>query len=357
MTQHRVFFQNSNNLRQIQDCSVDLVITSPPYPMIEMWDEIMATQNSDIKRFLKETPQMAFELMHEELDKVWKECYRVLKNGAFLCINIGDATRTIGGNFALYNNHSRVVDACLKIGFTNLPNIIWRKTTNAPNKFMGSGMMPCGAYTTLEHEWILIFRKGGKRDYKKEEDKITRRESAFFWEERNIWFSDIWDIKGVKQQIANTQSRERNASFPFTIPYRIINMYSQRGDIVLDPFLGLGTTTVAAMLSERNSIGYEIDSTLSNHITDNVLSYNVDKMNRFISERVENHKQFIRNRINGNKEVKYHNKYLDCGVMTKQETDLSLHYLTRIENNAIENNAAENELTFKCYYENKSNFS
>ena len=91
--------------------------------------------------------------------------------------------------------------ACEKLGFINLPNILWHKTTNAPNKFMGSGMLPCGAYVTLEHEWILIFRKGGKRVYKKTEEKEIRRDSSFFWEERNIWFSDIWEIKGVKQPL------------------------------------------------------------------------------------------------------------------------------------------------------------
>ena len=352
MTEHCVYFQNSNNIEQINDCSVNLVITSPPYPMIEMWDEIMSAQNPKIKQSLLQNPHVAFELMHEELDKVWKECYRVLKYGAFLCINIGDATRTIGGDFTLYNNHSRIVNSCLNIGFTNLPNILWRKPTNAPNKFMGSGMMPCGAYTTLEHEWILIFRKGGKREYKGEDDKIVRRESAFFWEERNVWFSDIWDIRGVRQQISNTQSRERNASFPITLPYRIINMYSQRGDVVLDPFFGLGTTMLAAMLTERNSVGYEIDNNLSKHIKDNILSHRIDKMNTFIHQRVVAHKEFIKNRISENKEVKYYNDYLNCDVMTKQETQLSLHYLTQIKNCS-----SDNHLMFRCKYEDKSDLS
>lgn len=71
---------------------------------------------------------------------------------------IGDATRTINGEFKLYNNHSRIVKSCSELGLTTLPDIIWHKTTNAPNKFMGSGMLPCGAYVTLEHEYILIFR-------------------------------------------------------------------------------------------------------------------------------------------------------------------------------------------------------
>ena len=107
-----------------EDSSIDLVVTSPPYPMIEMWDEIMGKQNSKILTFLQTEPDSAFELMHEELDKVWQECFRVIKPGGFLCINIGDATRTINGNFKLYNNHSRISKACMDMGFIGLPNII-----------------------------------------------------------------------------------------------------------------------------------------------------------------------------------------------------------------------------------------
>ena len=205
-TKHKIYFAASQQMGCLDDESIDLVVTSPPYPMIEMWDEIMAKQNKDILLSLKENPSHAFELMHQELDKVWKECYRLLKDGGLMCVNIGDATRTINDNFQLYNNHTRIVDACLRLGFVNLPNIIWRKQTNAPNKFMGSGMLPCGAYVTLEHEWILVFRKGGKRNYKKSEDKMARRESSFFWEERNKWFSALWEIKGVKQKISNSES-------------------------------------------------------------------------------------------------------------------------------------------------------
>ncbi|MFM6984985.1 MAG: DNA methyltransferase, partial [Chitinophagaceae bacterium] len=137
-----------------------MVVTSPPYPMVEMWDDIMGRQNIAIsKAQIKQKPNEVFELMHQELDKVWKECFRVLAEGGFLCINIGDATRTVNGNFKLYDNHSRIAQYCNSIGFNEMPCVLWRKETNAPNKFMGSGMLPCGAYVTLEHEYILIFRK------------------------------------------------------------------------------------------------------------------------------------------------------------------------------------------------------
>lgn len=343
---HIIYFNAAQKMNQIGDNSVDLVVTSPPYPMIEMWDNIFADQNPDIYvAFEKHTPKKAFELMHQELDKVWTECWRVLKDGAFMCINIGDATRTIDEEFALYNNNTRIIQACEKLGFTNLPNVIWRKTTNAPNKFMGSGMLPCGAYVTLEHEWILIFRKGGKRIYKKAEDKDARRDSSFFWEERNIWFSDVWEIKGVKQTIDKAPSRERNASYPLELPYRLINMYSQKGDIVLDPFMGLGTTAIASILCERNSIGYEIDSLLKPLLKDILNSIDILKANSFIRDRYAKHLAFIDNRIKQGKEVKYDNAHLQCRVMTKQETDLTFHYIQNIVLNKD-----VNELEFESNY-------
>jgi len=315
---------------QIQDNSVDLVVTSPPYPMIEMWDEIMGKQNPKILKSLQNEPDTAFELMHAELDKVWHECFRVIRSGGFLCINIGDATRTINGKFKLYNNHSRVSKACMDMGFIGLPNIIWRKQTNAPNKFMGSGMLPCGAYVTLEHEWILIFRKGEKREFKTSDAKLVRMKSSFFWEERNVWFSDVWDVKGTKQKLQSNSSRERSAAFPFEIPYRLINMFSQKDDMVLDPFLGTGTTMQAAVVLGRNSCGYEIDADFESIIRDNINTISIDSWNNFIKQRFENHVDFVKNRIAQGKEVKHYNSVMNVAVMTKQEEEIEFNYLDGI---------------------------
>lgn len=329
---HTIYSNAAQNMSKLSDKSVDIVVTSPPYPMIEMWDDIMSNQNPDIKKaFETNKPRQAFELMHQELDKVWAECWRVLKEGSFLCINIGDATRTIDGEFALYNNNTRIIQACEKLGFINLPNILWRKTTNAPNKFMGSGMLPCGAYVTLEHEWILIFRKGSKRAYKKADEKAARRDSSFFWEERNVWFSDIWEIKGVKQTIDNAPSRDRNASYPIELPLRLINMYSQKGDVVLDPFMGLGTTAIASILSERNSVGFEIDPLLKPLLKDILGSVDILKANALIHDRYKKHLAFVDDRIKQKKEVKYNNVHLGCKVMTGQETDLTFHYIDDVQ--------------------------
>lgn len=188
---------------------------------------------------------------------------------------------------------------------------------------MGSGMLPCGAYVTLEHEYILIFRKGKMRKFKTDEEKKNRRQSAFFWEERNTWFSDTWDVKGVKQKMADGKSRTRSAAFPYEIPYRLINMYSCKGDTVLDPFLGLGTTMKAALDSDRNFVGYEIDKTLEEY-HESLSSMQMSCSRTIASSRVLKHNRFVTDRVINGKDLKYFNKYLGCKVMTKQEQDIKL---------------------------------
>lgn len=343
-TNHNIFVAASQNMGFLDDGSVDLIVTSPPYPMIQMWDDVFSRQNVLAAYMLLKNFSRAFEHIHYELDKVWKECHRVLRPGGFLCVNIGDATRTTVEGFQLFNNHSRVVECCLGLGFECLPGIIWRKQTNAPNKFMGSGMLPCGAYVTQEHEWILVFRKKGRREFKTREEKNIRRESAFFGEERNKWFSDMWEIKGVRQNISSL-SRERSAAFPLEIPFRLINMYSVQGDTVLDPFLGLGTTTIAAMICGRNSVGVEIDSQLLPSIQKNISGLGLKKMNETIMQRYQRHLEFVDEREKAGKEVKYFNQNLGCKVMTAQETDIKLRCLKYISKRVN-----DDSLIFECRY-------
>ena len=328
ITTHKIIFKNSKNMNGLADESIDLVVTSPPYPMIEMWDQIFAGQNQKIGEALKKKDgPSAYELMHQELDKVWDELYRVLKDGGIACINIGDATRTINNHFALYTNHSRIHTYMQKIGFSALPAILWRKQTNAPNKFMGSGMMPPGAYVTLEHEYVLLLRKGNKKEFKTNEDKKLRRESSFFWEERNIWFSDVWmDLKGTSQNLFDTKTRGRSAAYPFELPYRLITMFSIKGDTVLDPFFGIGTTMYAAMATARNSVGYEIDPKLRQQIlsqSSGIVSFS----NKRIEERLEKHLAFVDDRFKTKGKFKYTNDHYLFPVMTRQETDLTINEL------------------------------
>jgi DNA modification methylase len=330
-------------MEDLPDESVDLIVTSPPYPMIEMWDGVFSNQDAKISDALnrKDGPS-AFELMHLDLDKVWDEVFRVLKDGGIACINIGDATRTINGYFALYTNHSRIHTYMQKLGFSALPAIIWRKQTNAPNKFMGSGMMPPGAYVTLEHEYVLILRKGNKREFKTADEKKRRRESSFFWEERNEWFSDVWvDLKGASQHLFDNKVRGRSAAFPFELPYRLINMFSIKDDTILDPFLGIGTTMYAAMASCRNFVGYEIDVNFRSTIVSEIPGIKIYSNNR-IKDRIEKHCDFIENRFNKMGKFKYTNKNYLFPVVTRQETDLIINELISVKES--------DEVTFEVLY-------
>jgi DNA modification methylase len=329
-TFHEIIFRSAADLSFLETGSIDLVVTSPAYPMIEMWDGVFNTQDKRIGDAIENGDGFrAFELMHKLLDPVWSECFRVLKPGAFACINIGDATRKVKQGFRLYTNHSRISSYCESIGFQSLPAILWRKQTNAPNKFMGSGMLPSGAYVTLEHEYILVFRKGDKRKFTAQE-KSRRHRSAFFWEERNIWFSDVWDFKGTRQSLDGNETRQRSAAFPFELAFRLINMYSMQEDIILDPFLGTGTTTVAAMASGRNSFGAEIDDKL-----DAVVEQTVDEISDTITDRqlqrLKDHAAFVEEyQENRHRNLAYRNIPHGFPVMTRQEINLSIPIVTKI---------------------------
>ena len=343
-TEHRIQFGPASQMNQVKDGSVALVVTSPPYPMIAMWDGVFSNLNPAIIQSLKENPAEAFELMHDSLDGVWKEVDRVMIPGGIVCINIGDATRTFNERFELFANHSRIIHAFQQLGFSVMPSILWRKPTNAPNKFMGSGMLPAGAYITLEHEWILVFRKGSKRIFT-EEGRKNRRESAFFWEERNSWFSDVWDMKGEKQKLKSGISgqpetemsahenhpRERSAAFPFEIPYRLIQMFSLKQDIILDPFLGTGTTSIAAMASGRNSVGYEMDPALRAVMDEKIEYFFTGPARTLISERLERHRGYMQDRAQKGKKEIYFNSSLRVPVVTAQETDIRISQPTALQ--------------------------
>ena len=330
MTTHEIIIGNSRNLASIPTASVQLIVTSPPYPMIEMWDDVFSKQDPAIKAALDAGDGIsAFNKMHSVLGEIWNECDRVLMDNGFVCINIGDATRTINNSFQLYSNHAQIIMFFLNKGYCVLPDIHWRKQSNAPNKFMGSGMYPAGAYVTYEHEYILVFRKGGKRVFSGEA-KQRRQKSAYFWEERNIWFSDLWDIKGTSQVITDSNAgRGRNASYPFEIPYRLVNMYSAEGDTVLDPFAGLGTTNLACMASERNSIGVEIDPAIAELALKNI-AVTPREINNVVQSRLDNHIAFIESLSTEKQEKCYENTNHGFKVKTKQETAIKIDRIKAI---------------------------
>lgn len=330
-TTHEIYFKDARDLGEIRDETIDLVVTSPPYPMIGMWDAVFASLNERIREVIQQGEgRKAFKLMHKELNKVWQEIERVLKPGGIACINIGDATRNVGNCFQLYPNHVLITDFFQENDFSVLPSILWRKQTNVPNKFMGSGMIPPNAYVTLEHEYILLFRKGsGTRDFKPKAEH--RYESAYFWEERNKWFSDVWEnIKGVPQELNDDTLREKAAAFPLALPYRLINMFSVYGDTVLDPFWGTGTTSIAAMASSRNSFGYEIDSNFMRVFRDDLRE--IKKITNTVNaRRIRQHIEFVKKRKKEEKEPKYQASNYDFKVMTKQETNILFRTIKEIK--------------------------
>jgi modification methylase len=331
-TYHKIYYKDSRNLKDIEADSIHLVVTSPPYPMIAMWDEIFLSMNSKIGNHLKSGDGFsAFKLMHVELRKTWEAIFKILIPGGHVCINIGDATRTIDGQFKLYPNHSEIVKNFYDIGFTVLPEIIWRKPSNSPTKFLGSGMLPCGGYVTLEHEYILIFRKPQKRKFKSNDEIHNRRQSSFFWEERNKWFSDIWELNGIRQTLNEKEIRKRSGAYPFEIPFRLINMFSSKLDTILDPFLGTATTTLAAIICGRNSIGYELDKGF------NLLHRNEIPSSSFIkiatdriSNRINDHNNFIADYQRKGGKPKYKSSQYGFPLITKQEIEIKFETIDEI---------------------------
>ncbi len=328
-THHTVLTGDARTIPPVADASVHLVVTSPPYPMVAMWDEAFGAFNPDAASALQAGNGMAaFEAMHLVLDAVWSECRRVLVPGGFLCVNIGDATRSVtdadgDSEFCLYPNHARILASAMRLGFTPLPDILWRKPNNSPNKFMGSGMLPAGAYVTYEHEYILVLRKGGKRAFDAGE-KVRRTESAYFWEERNVWFSDLWtDLRGARQELGEQDVRERSAAFPFELPYRLIHMFAMQGDVVLDPFAGTGTTMAAALAAGRSSIGVEREAGLASTI-DRTLRRAVDLGRERVVDRLANHEGFMRAREAAGKQAGHVSAHYGFPVITRQEVAMRL---------------------------------
>jgi len=324
-TTHRILAGDARDLSAVGDGQVHLVVTSPPYPLVAMWDDGFAAMSSTAAAALAaEDGALAFEAMHIELDRVWAQCHRVLVDGGLACINIGDAARSLGGRFGLWPNHARILTGCMGMGLSPLPDILWRKPTNAPNKFMGSGMLPAGAYVTYEHEYVLVLRKGGGRAFPRPQDRQLRRESAYFWEERNQWFSDLWsDLRGTRQDL-DRATRDRSGAFPVELPYRLALMFSLQGEVVLDPFGGTGTTALAAAMAGRSSISVERDPDLVTQARQR-LANAVPLGQARAQQRLDEHRAFLSARkAAGKPDPKHHNAPHDLPVITGQEQELQL---------------------------------
>lgn len=181
-----------------------------------------------------------------------RECHRVLVPGGIVCLSIGDATRSIDKDFRCYPNYAALTMELTDMGFTPLIPIFWKKISNRPNAFLGSGFLPVNAYVSQDHEYIGIFRKGALRQFKGEE-KERRKQSAFTKEERDLWFQQVWEIKGKKGS-----GKGGDSGWPQEIPYRLMRMFSIIGDTILDPFCGVGEERLYSEWG-RKFVGYEIN--------------------------------------------------------------------------------------------------
>lgn len=251
-------------LEVVSPRSVQLVVTSPPYPMIAMWDSVFQQMDpsipADPTQWTRDDAMIIFEKMHQQLDVVWQQLHEAVSPGGIVAINMGDATRSVDRNFQLFPNGARTTMGMIAAGFTPLPNIYWKKPTNGPNAFLGSGFLPVNAYVTIDCEHILLFRQGTLRKFASEDQQLCRRYSCFTRDERDDWFSQTWTgITGVRQRTPVSGQR-RSAAFPEEIPFRLIRMFSIMGDTVLDPFVGTGTTAKAASKLGRNCLGLDIDA-------------------------------------------------------------------------------------------------
>jgi len=316
-THHRLLHGDARHLPLPTD-SVELVVTSPPYPMIELWDDTFTAMDPAVGEALAAGDgAAAFEGMHRLLDAAWDEVVRVLAPGGIAVVNVGDATRSVDGAFERYPNAARITAAMTDRGLRALPDIVWRKPTNGPAKFVGS-MRPPNAYVTLEHEAILVFRNGDPR----QPPADRRARSAYFFEERNEWFSDLWSIQGDRQD-RDRPGRDRAAAYPLAIPYRLVNMYSVQGDTVLDPFCGTGTTLVAATVSARHSIGVDHDRALLGTVRDRATDAPTIAAERGAA-RLADHAAFVADRRDAGEEPGYVAEHYDTRVVTARERGIAL---------------------------------
>lgn len=243
-TTHKIIIGDSRLLAEVPDSRVHLIITSPPYWQLKDYGH---------------KNQIGFDDTYEDylnnLNLVWLECHRVLHPGCRLCINIGDqfARSIFYGRYKVVPIQAEIIRFCETIGFDFMGTIIWQKITTTHTTggatIMGSFPYPRNGIVKIDYEYILLFKKLGKppppSPEQKEASRLTR-------EEWNRYFYGHWNFPGEHQQ-------HHLAAFPEELPRRLIRMFSFVGETVLDPFLGSGTTSVAAKKLGRHSVGYEVN--------------------------------------------------------------------------------------------------
>lgn len=247
-TSHRIHFGDGREMLGLEPESVHLVLTSPPYWTLKQYrdSEGQLGHIEDYEQFLS------------ELDKVWRRCFHALVPGGRLICVVGDvclSRRENGGRHTVVPLHSSIQEHCRILGFDNLAPIIWHKISNAAyeveggSTFLGKPYEP-NSVIKNDIEFILMERKpGGYRA----PDVSTKVLSVISAENHKKWFQQIWT------GVTGASTKHHPAPYPLDLAERLVRMFSFVGDTVLDPFMGTGTTTVAAAKWGRNSVGYEID--------------------------------------------------------------------------------------------------
>ena len=244
ITTHKIINGDSRQMGELNDKSVHLIITSPPYWQLKDYgSDNQIGFNDDYETYIN------------HLNLTWQECYRVLHDGCRLCVNIGDqfARSTYYGRYKIIPIHTEIIKFCETIGFDFMGQIIWQKTTTMNTSggasIMGSFPHPRNGIVKLDFEYILLFKKQGKAP----QPTIEQKENSVMTnEEWNTYFNGHWYFSGAKQD-------KHLAMFPEELPYRLIRMFSFPNETILDPFMGSGTTAAVAKKMNRNSIGYEIN--------------------------------------------------------------------------------------------------
>ena len=270
---HQIVIGDSRNMVELNEQLIHLIVTSPPYWQLKDYGN---------------QQQIGFDHSYEDyinnLNLVWKECYRVLYEGCRLCINIGDqfARAVYYGRYKVIPIREEIIRFCETIGFDYMGAIIWQKETTMNTTggatVMGSYPYPRNGIIKIDYEFILIFKKVGVSP---KVTKDLKEKSILTKEEWNEYFKGHWNFGGAKQD-------NHIAMFPEELPKRLIKMFTFVGDTVLDPFLGSGTTSLAAKHLNRNSIGYEINKDYLPLIKDKV---NINENDMFQKSHFEITKQ------------------------------------------------------------------
>jgi DNA modification methylase len=248
-TFHNILLGDARRMEVLKPESVHLVLTSPPYWTLKDYRDSEGQMGhiEDYEEFLG------------ELDKVWSHCFRALVPGGRLVCVVGDvclSRRQNNGRHTVVPLHASIQEHCRRIGFDNLAPIIWHKIANAAYEvengsggFLGKPYEP-NAVIKNDIEFILMQRKpGGYRT----PEVAARVLSVISEENHKKWFQQIW------AGLTGASTRHHPAPYPLELAERLVRMFSFVGDTVLDPFLGTGTTTVAAAKTARHSIGFEVD--------------------------------------------------------------------------------------------------